>query len=121
MDIQKARKYLLDKEREETELADRRFAAAQKVFQEIVQYIKDNYQPSEIRKCGSLLFREIFTKNSDIDIAVRGIGFKDLLALHLKFEMKNLFRIHLIDIDSLGAPDKRVLLKYSEIVHQVST
>ena len=117
MNIREARRFLLEKEQKESEAAEIRFAEAEKVFSEITQYIIIHYQPHEIRKCGSLLFKDVFNETSDIDIALRGVEFRSLLELFLQFEAITP-RIHLIDIDDLDEPDKKVLLKYSEIVYK---
>ena len=117
MNIREVRRFLLEKEQKEFEAAEIRFAEAEKVFSEITQYILAHYHPYEIRKCGSLLFKDVFNETSDIDIALRGIEFRNLLKLFLHFEAITP-RIHLIDIDDLNESDKKVLLKYSEIVYK---
>ena len=118
MDIQKTRQFLIEKEKKETELAETRFAEAERTFNEITQFIIANYQPLEIRKCGSLLFKDNFNEKSDIDIAVRGIAFKSLLELYLRIENMNSFPVHLIDIDELSELDRKVLLKYSKMIYK---
>ena len=120
MDIEIARRFLLDMEKEASKVAERQFAEAESVFDEITHYIEVHYQPLEIRKCGSLLFKEIFNENSDIDIAVRRISFQGLLELFLHYEDITPHRVHIIDIDSLGLADKNVLIKYSEVVYSAS-
>ena len=117
MEIQKARRFLIEKEKIEAELAETRFAEAERIFAEITQYIIANYRPLEIRKCGSLLFKDTFNKSSDIDIGLKGIGFKSMLELYLHVETMSTHNIHLIDIDDLSEPDKKVLLKYSKIIY----
>ena len=118
MEMQKARQFLLEKSKREEESAEKRFNDAGVVFQQITEFIVDNYHPEEIRKCGSLLFRESFRENSDIDIAVRGIDFESLIKLFLQIEDMSSFKIHLIDLDDLDGPDQVFLLKYSEIVYR---
>ena len=118
MNIREARRFLFKKEQKEFEAAEIRFAEAEKVFSEIAQYIIAHYHPYEIRKCGSLLFKDVFNETSDIDIALSGVEFRNLLKLFLQFEAISQHRIHIIDIDDLNERDQKVLLKYSEIVYK---
>lgn len=118
MNMREARRFLLEKEQKESEMAENRFLEAEKAFSDITQYIIAHYHPHEIRKCGSLLFKDVFNVNSDIDIGLRGIEFRSLLELFLHFEAITPHRVHLIDIDDLNESDKKVLMKYSEIVYK---
>ena len=121
MEIQKARQFLIEKEKKEAQLAELRFAEAERIFAEISHLIITNYRPLEIRKCGSLLFKNNFSEKSDIDVAIRGIDFRSLLELYLQVETMSTHHIHLIDIDGLSEPDKKVLLKYSKIIYRASS
>ncbi|MCF6335547.1 MAG: hypothetical protein L3J12_07385, partial [Spirochaetales bacterium] len=72
--ISEVKKYLREKNLQEKVHRQDLFNRAAKDFDAMVDHIKRNYTNITIYQWGSLLNPEKFDENSDIDIAVAGIG-----------------------------------------------
>ncbi|MGA2974074.1 MAG: nucleotidyltransferase domain-containing protein [Spirochaetia bacterium] len=74
VDIDKARRFLMDKEERKKKILTERLARARQDFEGIVAMIVENYHPLRICQWGSLVGERHFSTLSDIDIAVEGIA-----------------------------------------------
>ena len=71
-DIKKARVFLDTREQKHQAKLDKRFSKAWQDFEAIINMIRRDYPVTCIYQWGSLLNRNSFSENSDIDIAVEG-------------------------------------------------
>jgi predicted nucleotidyltransferase len=102
VDVQDLREYVLHARRQSALRAARGSEvhdAAWRAVQVVADFLREHYRPARIVVFGSLLDRDSFTPDSDIDIAVEGIPWPDYLRAWNDVErLVPDFRVDLIDL-----------------------
>jgi predicted nucleotidyltransferase len=104
LSLEEKRKYIEARkkfEEEEKKLLDIRYEKALNLAKEISEILYKKYKAKKVILVGSLKDKELFTKWSDIDLAVAGISNKDYFkALSEVLSLSVDFKIDIIDLDS---------------------
>lgn len=104
LSLEEKRKYMEARkkfEEEEKKLLDIRYEKALNLAKEISEILYKKYKAKKVILVGSLKDKELFTKWSDIDLAVAGISNKDYFkALSEVLSLSVDFKIDIIDLDS---------------------
>jgi len=104
LSLEEKRKYIEARkkfEEEEKKLLDIRYEKALNLAKEISEILYKKYKAKKVILLGSLKDKELFTKWSDIDLAVAGISNKDYFkALSEVLSLSVDFKIDIIDLDS---------------------
>ncbi len=105
--IQKAMEMREDKQR----LLEIRYVNAMETARKAAHILKNEYSANEVILFGSLLHKEFFTLNSDIDVAARGIPcgmfFQALYAVGFLSDI----RVEMVDIEECRDYIKEVIKK----------
>jgi len=104
LSLEEKRKYIEVRKRleeEEKKLLDIRYEKALNLAKEISEILYKKYKAKKVLLVGSLKDKELFTKWSDIDLAVSGISDKDYFkAISEVLSLNTDFKIDIIDLDS---------------------
>lgn len=99
---------------------DARFRTAWVDFDRIVAMIASEFAPRRIWQWGSLLHRRRFSKRSDIDIAVEGLGpARRLFQLHARAEALTRLPLHIIELERIEPEYARLIRTAGRLVHGV--
>ena len=99
---------------------DARFRAAWADFHRLVAMIASEYAPRRIWQWGSLLHRPHFSKRSDIDIAVEGLGPAErLFRLHARAEELTSFPLHVVELERIQPEYADLIRTSGRLVHGV--
>lgn len=99
---------------------DARFRTAWIDFNRIVEMIESEFAPLRIWQWGSLLHRPRFSKRSDIDIAVEGLGSAErLFRLHARAEALTRLPLHIIEMECIQPEYAHLIRTTGRLVHGV--
>lgn len=99
---------------------DARFRTAWIDFNRIVDMIESEFAPLRIWQWGSLLHRHRFSKRSDIDIAVEGLGSAErLFRLHARAEALTRLPLHIIEMERIQPEYAHLIRTTGRLVHGV--
>ena len=99
---------------------DARFRTAWVDFDRIVAMIASEFAPRRIWQWGSLLHRRRFSKRSDIDIAVEGLGpARRLFQLHARAEALTRLPLHIIELERIQPEYAHLIRTVGRLVHGV--
>lgn len=119
IDIEKARGFLLDRERKRLEALRKRFREAQSDFKKIVTMIKERYKPLRIYQWGSLLDEEHFSEISDIDLAIEGItSAEEFFKLYGDAEKLTSFPIDIVQIEKIEPEFRELIVKRGRLIYE---
>jgi uncharacterized protein len=91
-----------------------RFCSAWNIAFEIARLLRGKYHAEDVRITGSLLDRERFHEESDIDIAVSNLSQSQIFDIQPEMEKYFPFRIDLIPLESVYPEKKSYILSRSE-------
>lgn len=99
---------------------DARFRAAWVDFDRIAAMIASEFAPRRIWQWGSLLRRRRFSKRSDIDIAVEGLGSAErFFRLHARAEALTTLPLHIIELERIQPEYAHLIRTAGRLVHGV--
>lgn len=99
---------------------DARFRTAWVDFHRIVTMIESEFAPRRIWQWGSLLHRPRFSKRSDIDIAVEGLGPAErLFQLHARAEALTRLPLHIVELERIQPEYAHLIRTMGRLVHGV--
>lgn len=102
VDVAAVRDLLRRREQLRQQALDERFATAWRDFRKIVEMLIGKYRPRRIYQWGSLLRRKYFSEQSDIDIALEGVGGAErFFALYRDAEELTRFRLDLVELERI--------------------
>ena len=117
-DYKKAVDFLNRKEKAEKDRNYQLFLEARRDFENIIEVIK-KYNPEKIYQWGSLLNPDQFDLNSDIDIAVEGIGSVDAF-FKLFDEASNLtdFTLDLVEMEKISEVHQKSIRDQGTLIYE---
>ena len=119
--IEKFRDFLQEKDRQEAADLQNRLNRARDDFNKIVAMLIKKHNPKRIYQWGSLVNEEGFSKISDIDIAVEGIGSQEkFFTMFGEADAITSFHLDLIDIDKIHPLHARDIRINGRIVYERS-
>ena len=122
IDLQAARRFLNERERNRQEVLDISFKQATMDFQAIVHRIEEGYRPMRIYQWGSLTDRGRFSEISDIDIAVEGIDSAErFFALLKDCERLTQFPLDIVQIERIEPEYAALVREKGRIVYERSS
>jgi len=122
IDLQAARRFLNERERNRQEVLDISFKQATMDFQAIVRRIEEGYRPMRIYQWGSLTDRGRFSEISDIDIAVEGIDSAERFCALLKeCERLTQFPLDIVQIERIEPEYAALVREKGRIVYERSS
>ncbi len=99
---------------------DARFRTAWADFDRIVAMIAGEFAPRRIWQWGSLLRRRHFSKRSDLDIAVEGLGPPErLFRLHARAEELTRLPLHIVELERIRPEYAHLIRTAGRLVHGV--
>ena len=111
-------KMLKERKENENRINAELFQKASEDFEAIKNMIIQDYQPVAIYQWGSLLKKENFNQNSDIDIAVEGVSEPTrFFGMLNKAEAMTSFSLDLIDVKDLHPAYFKLILDYGKKVY----
>ena len=97
---------------------DARFRVAWADFDRIVAMIAREFAPRRIWQWGSLLHRRHFSRRSDIDIAVEGLGSAErLFRLHARAEELTRLPLHIVELERIQPEYAHLIRTSGRLVH----
>jgi predicted nucleotidyltransferase len=118
-DIKKAKLFLLDKEQKRKKAIDKRYDAAYKDFENIVDHIIKNYYPSKIYQWGSLLNKNHFSEISDIDIAVEGIvSVETMFQIYGDIMELSNFQIDIVQMEKIEPEFAQLIKEKGKVIYE---
>jgi len=97
------------------------FKKAVENCKEIVEMIKTEFTPSRIYQWGSLLRPDQFDENSDIDIAVEGLGTAEkFFSMYGKALEIARFKLDIIELEKIDQIDRESIIKRGKLVYERS-
>lgn len=101
----------------ENELSTRTYNNSKKKLNDIIKYII-KWNIKKIYLFGSILHKNEFHYNSDIDIAVEGVSFKKFSELWFKLGLKFPLKIDLINLNDCDEYFKTAIEKRGKLVYE---
>lgn len=99
---------------------DALFGTAWADFDRIVAMIAGEFAPRRIWQWGSLLHRWRFSKRSDIDIGVEGLGPAErLFQLHARAEELTRLPLHIVELERIQPEYAHLIRTAGRLVHGV--
>ena len=99
---------------------DARFRTAWADFDHIVAMIVSEFAPRRIWQWGSLLDRGRFSKRSDIDVAVEGLGSAErFFRLHARAEALTKLPLHVVELERIQPEYAHLIRTMGRLVHGV--
>ena len=119
IDLDAVRSFLAAKEQRRSAELDARFAQATSDFEAIVGRIVACHEPRRLYQWGSLLDRDKFSKISDIDVAIEGLGgpqeFSALLGDVMGMSNSPL---DIVELERVGAENADHIRKQGRLVYE---
>ena len=116
--IEEVRKFLERKDRKSKKKNNELFINASMDFDKILRHIILNYSEVRVYQWGSLLNRDDFDMNSDIDIAVEGLpSAQAYFKLSRELSRMTSFPLDFIELDKINPIDRDSILKKGKIVY----
>jgi len=102
IDVESVREFLARKESGRREHLHRRWEAAHRDFDKIVEHIVRTFRPQRVYQWGSLLDERTFSEISDINIAVEGLaGPEEYFAVLGEAMFMTSFPLDIVELDKL--------------------
>jgi predicted nucleotidyltransferase len=118
-DVASAARTLYDREARIHEQRRRLYELASADCARIIEMIVRDFQPSRVIQWGSLLEPESFDENSDIDIAVDGLGgAQKFLDLHgMAFRMTD-FPLDIVELERTDPAGRDSIMRRGRVVYE---
>jgi predicted nucleotidyltransferase len=118
-DYKQAIKFLAAKEQAEQDKYHQLYLEAKRDFSTITAMIISNYTPEKIYQWGSLLTPRNFDLNSDIDIAVEGIGSTEqFFELYDKALAMTDFSLDLVEMEKISEVHRKSIIQYGKMIYE---
>ena len=99
---------------------DARFRTAWADFDRIVTMIVSEFAPRRIWQWGSLLDRRRFSKRSDIDVAIEGLGSAErFFRLHARAEALTKLPLHVVELERIQPEYAHLIRTAGRLVHGI--